>query len=52
VFHAPRVPFTPPWESIFTTVSAVAKPLATDFSRGLPPRQDPEFRVARTSETL
>jgi hypothetical protein len=33
-------------------VSAVAMPIATDFSRGLSPRQDPEFRVARTSKPL
>src|ERR1700730_1132746 len=40
VFHPP-----PPWGSIFNTASSIAMPLATDFHRGLPPRQDPELKA-------
>jgi hypothetical protein len=45
VIHAPRLPSTPAVGSIFNPASAIAMPLATDFHRGLPPRQDPELEA-------
>lgn len=45
VIHAPRLPSTPAVGSIFNPASAIAMPLAPDFHRGLPPRQDPELEA-------